>query len=86
MKIDEVILHHKNCDIRRCQTCLNDASKLEMYLHQQIDKKRKHDVLGHYRTWLDKHGIESENEHGWILPSAYEKENIKGFIKDFRKQ
>ena len=85
MKMSEVILHHSNCNIRRCRTCLDDASNLEKYLHYQIDRKRKHDVLGEYRFWLDKKEIESENEHGWILPSAYKKENIMGFIKDFRK-
>ena len=37
MKIEEVILHHKNCDIPRCHVCYEDAMKLEKYLDQETN-------------------------------------------------
>lgn len=81
MKIEEVTLHHNNCDIKRCWRCLEDAEKLEEYLRQEIDPTRKIDVLGSYRLWLDNNDIKSENEYGWILPVAYDHKNILEFIK-----
>jgi hypothetical protein len=60
--------------------------RLEKYLDQETNDNNTHDLLGHYRTWLDKHNIVSENEFGWILSSAYNPDNIKGFIKYFKEK
>ena len=85
MKIEEVILHHKNCDIHRCSVCYEDAMRLEKYLDQETNDNNKHDLLGYYRKWLDNLNIVSENEFGWLLPSAYYQDNITDFIKHFKK-
>ena len=84
MNIKEVILHHNNCHIPKCFVCISSADNLEKYLHQEIDTENKIDVLGKYRSWLDFNDIISENESGWILPSAYEHTNIKSFIRDYK--
>ena len=84
MKIEEVVLYHRNCTVSRCLTCLSSVNNLEKYLHQEIDVENKIDVLGEYRLWLDFNDMVSENKSGWILPSAYEHSNIKMFIRDYK--
>jgi len=82
--LEEVTLSHKNCSIRHCELCFAQATRLETYLHQEIDPNKNLDVLGKYRLWMDTHDIVSENEHGWILPTAYDPKNINAFIKDHK--
>lgn len=75
------IQHHPTCDGDRCETCLNDCIALTDYLFERTGLQRQfHDMLGEYRSWLDREGIPAESKHGWPMPQVFKQENVEAFI------
>ena len=73
-----MLQRHPNCKNSDCGICLDDAIALERHLIQRTGDTY-HDLLGEYRTWLDKRGITAETEYGWPTEQAYDDENINAF-------
>jgi len=41
-----------------------------------------YDMLGHYRSWWDKQGIDSETDDGWPKEFVFKESNINRFINE----
>jgi len=73
---------HILCDKDRCEVCLNDCVALTDYLFERTGLQRQfHDMLGEYRTWLDKNHIPAESEYGWPRPQVFDAKNVDAFIE-----
>lgn len=76
------IQRHRDCSDDRCTKCLEDAQLLTDYLFERTGLvPRFHDILGEYRTWLDKNNIDAESRYGWPLAAVYAPKNVEGFIR-----
>lgn len=72
---------HKNCHSYPCGLCYIESGEiLQDYLEQETSDT-KHDLLGHYHSWLSRQGINPENEIGWWSLEAWDINNIDNFIK-----
>jgi hypothetical protein len=77
-------LHHPYCQLDRCDTCLADAFALEKWLRDQTGASPGAcDILGKYRTWLDRtKAVEHpETEWGWFDPQCFEIEVLQRFVE-----
>ena len=80
MKIEEIILHHINCQNPKCSVCLLDADKLGKYLDEQTGTGNRVDHLGTYHKWLMDNGIKPETEFGWFTSDAFDDKNIQNYV------
>lgn len=75
-------MRHLKCDRDRCSVCLEDCIALTDYLFERTGLQRQfHDMLGEYRTWLDRNHIPAESKYGWPLPAVFDSKNIEAFIQ-----
>lgn len=82
VKLKLPIMSHPNCQNSRCRICLDDSTRLQDYLEQETGDSFS-DLLGKYRSWLDKNGIFAETEWGWFSINVFEPKNIKSFINNY---
>ena len=73
---------HINCKEDSCMVCLKDCTDLAEYLEEKTEIY-DHDILGIYRTWLDKKKIPAETEYGWFTENVFNPETVNAFIKDY---
>ena len=64
----------KRCDLLR--------KKLERKVSKNGIDGTRFDMLGHYRTWRDNQGIDSETEDGWPKEYVFKEDNINRFIRE----
>ncbi len=79
---NSVILRHINCQNADCRICMEDHNSLENLL-TELTHNSQVDHLGHYHSWLSKHGINPETQWGWATQEAFDSENIKKYVDDF---
>lgn len=85
--MDRPTRKHPTCNLGDCRQCLDDHMALADYLGQQCGfDPGAMDMLGEYRTWLDKNGHESEGADGWAMPSAFSEERTAQFIDHMKGQ
>jgi hypothetical protein len=65
--------------MRRCELL---RKKLERKVAKNGVDGARFDMLGHYRTWWDKQGIDSETENGWPKEFVFREDNINRFIRE----
>jgi len=77
---------HSNCPDTQCRTCLDDISALGDFLHQETKLSRRSiDILGHYRTWLDRNKIPAETEHGWPTVNVFSAANVNAYLSEWKE-
>ena len=76
-----MLQRHPNCENQRCAVCLEDAAALGQHLIK-LTGDTYHDLLGEYHTWLSKHDIPPQTEHGWPTEQAYDDANINAFADE----
>ena len=62
---------------------MKKCNDLRKALEQKIPNGDRFDMLGKYRSWFDKRGIDSETEEGWPKEFVFNELNIQDFINDW---
>jgi len=85
LKLNYPRLNHPFCKNKKCLICLNDHEHLGKYLDIRCNTKNKVDHLGKYLKWLSDNGISPETDWGWMVPEAFDNNNIENYIKWFKE-
>ena len=75
---------HPDCARDECRTCLQDHDLLDAYLDAKTRDNHKHDLLGKYRSWLDRNKIHADT-NGWASRQAWGQENVDAFIEEWKE-
>ena len=77
-------LRHPNCQIRACQTCLDDHQALAKWLDEATGNS-KVDHLGRIHKWMSDNGKTPETEWGWATPETFSPDNLAAYVAAFKK-
>lgn len=74
-----MILHHPNCRVSQCETCMTDHLTLEQELRRRCGGAN-FDWLSKYHTFMQSRRGGAETEYGWATPESFDEENIQAFV------
>lgn len=74
-----MILRHENCQIARCETCMEDHELLGQKL-AALTRDYNTDHLGRYHLWLTQNNIPAETTFGWASAESFDEDNIYAYV------